>query len=221
LIHPWLLIPVKDLSVAKSSFGKVLTPEERKNLVFAMLEDTVNSAKKVPELGKICVISPDEEIIRLASRLGVSAIKEPGLELNPALEFGIEEAKSGGADSVMIIPADVPLVRPRDFEEIISLADGEKVVVICPSKDSGTNALLLKPPDAIRPSFGGRSFAVHVEKAVKAGVRVRVYTSKWLAFDVDRPEDLIKVGVLAPASKTADFLLSLGRGVFEHKVGPE
>ena len=55
---------------------------------------------------------------------------------------------------------------------------------------SGTNALLLTPPDAIAPSFGPGSFARHAALGAAAGAVVRVAHAPSLELDVDTPGDL-------------------------------
>jgi 2-phospho-L-lactate guanylyltransferase len=63
--------------------------------------------------------------------------------------------------------------------------------VIVPDRHgTGTNALVLAPPDAIAPSFGAGSFARHTALARTAGARVRVAEPRSLCLDVDTPGDL-------------------------------
>jgi 2-phospho-L-lactate guanylyltransferase len=64
-------------------------------------------------------------------------------------------------------------------------------VVIVPDRHgTGTNALLLRPPDAIVPSFGDGSFARHVAGAEAASGPPRVAELPSLVLDVDTPGDL-------------------------------
>jgi 2-phospho-L-lactate guanylyltransferase len=59
--------------------------------------------------------------------------------------------------------------------------------VIVPDRHgTGTNALLLTPPDVIEPSFGPGSFARHRELAGTASVA----ELPSLLLDVDTPDDL-------------------------------
>jgi len=58
---------------------------------------------------------------------------------------------------------------------------------------SGTNALLLRPPGALPFSFGPGSFGVHLQAALRRGVRVRVCERPNVAFDLDSPEDLARL----------------------------
>jgi 2-phospho-L-lactate guanylyltransferase len=58
---------------------------------------------------------------------------------------------------------------------------------------SGTNALLLRPPDVIEPSFGPDSLGRHIAAADAAGVEHRVEHVPSLSFDVDTSDDLAVV----------------------------
>ena len=61
---------------------------------------------------------------------------------------------------------------------------------------TGTNALLLQPPDAIEPSFGPGSRERHEEAARAAGLTWEVDPLPSLLVDVDTPEDLTEVALL-------------------------
>ena len=52
---------------------------------------------------------------------------------------------------------------------------------------TGTNALLLAPPDAIAPAFGPGSCARHADRARRAGHEVAVEPLDSLGLDVDTP----------------------------------
>jgi 2-phospho-L-lactate guanylyltransferase len=207
-----VLLPVKSLSRAKSSFEGILTPEERRELVLCMLTDMLRvlSQAGVEKM----VVSPDEEVLRLASSLGARAFREPGLELNLALSLARDRAMGEGAREVLILPADLPFLRVRDVEELRGRAEGEREVVLSPSRTLGTNALLLRPPDVIPLRFGGESFPLHVRESLRAGIRPKIYRSPTLATDVDGVEDLLAAETLGLGTRTREFLLSLGKNRF-------
>ncbi len=207
-----VLLPVKSLSRAKSSFEGILTPEERRELVLCMLTDMLRvlSQAGVEKM----VVSPDEEVLRLASSLGARTFREPGLELNLALSLARGRAMGEGAREVLILPADLPFLRVRDVEELRGRAEGEREVVLSPSRTLGTNALLLRPPDVIPLRFGGESFPLHVRESLRAGIRPKIYRSPTLATDVDGVEDLLAAETLGLGTRTREFLLSLGKNRF-------
>jgi 2-phospho-L-lactate guanylyltransferase len=88
------------------------------------------------------------------------------------------------------MPADLPQITIQDVWELYQLGLSGPGVVIAPSRDGGTNALLLRPPGVIEFAFGPRSFERHCLLAQAAGLPVRVLDSPTLAIDVDWPEDL-------------------------------
>jgi 2-phospho-L-lactate guanylyltransferase len=64
-------------------------------------------------------------------------------------------------------------------------------VLIVPDRHgTGTNALLISPPDAFTPGFGPGSRERHEQRAAAAGVSSETVTVSSLALDVDTPEDL-------------------------------
>ncbi len=65
-----------------------------------------------------------------------------------------------------------------------------EVVVIPDRHGTGTNGLLLSPPDAIAPSFGPDSCDRHLEIARAAGVACRIESPGSLLLDIDTGADL-------------------------------
>jgi 2-phospho-L-lactate/phosphoenolpyruvate guanylyltransferase len=89
---------------------------------------------------------------------------------------------------VLLVPGDTPLVESRDVGRLLAL--DTPVAIVPDRRGTGTNALLLAPPDAITPSFGPGSFARHVAAAHEAGVEHAVERISGLMFDIDTPDDL-------------------------------
>lgn len=204
----WVIIPIKRLDEAKSSLRRVFSPDERRRLVLAMLADVINAARQASSISRVAVVSPDRMVLDFAQEYGAMDILEKGIGLNGALKLAIDRSMDLGATSVLIVPGDIPLLRQVDIDRMISMATGQHDVVIAPSNAKGTNALFLRPPGIIELRFGGESFPLHVEEAVRAGVRPRIYRSFTVALDVDEPADLLKVQTLGLGTRTHDFLMS-------------
>ncbi len=205
----WAIIPVKRLSEAKSSLGEVLGPEQRQRLMLAMLADVLKAVHQAPHIAATIVVSPDEKVLSFTQLHGAVGVAEPGLELNEALKLAINRALSESATSVLVVPADLPLLKSVDIENLIAMASAPRDVVIAPSKAKGTNALFLRPPDLINLRFGGESFPLHVKEASRVGVRPRIYRSPTVALDIDEPADLLSVETLGLGTRTHDFLRSI------------
>lgn len=205
----WVVIPVKHLSKAKSSLGTILTLALRRELVLHMLADVLNAVRNARSVADTIVVSSDEEVLKIARANGALGILEPNVGLNKALELAIKHAIAKGATSTLILPSDLPLLKAVDIENIIAMASSPQDVAIAPSKDNGTNALFLRPPDVMNLRFGGESFPVHLAEARGAGISPHIYRSFNVATDVDGAEDLLKVEAHGLGTRTQNFLRSL------------
>ena len=205
----WAIVPVKRLREAKSSLSGVLTPEQRRELVLCMLTDVLKALEHAPSVVGKVVVSPDDGVLAFARSKGADGVADHGLELNEALKLGIRYASAKGARSVLIVPADFPLLKGADVENIIAMASSPKDVVITPSNANGTNALFLRPPDVMSPRFGGESFPAHLSEAHRAGAKPRIYRSVTVATDIDDSDDLVETKKLGRGTQTYKFLESV------------
>jgi 2-phospho-L-lactate guanylyltransferase len=206
----WAIVPVKRLREAKSGLSGVLTPEQRRELVLCMLTDVLNALGHAPSISGKVVVSPDDEVLTFARSKGADGVADKGLELNEALKLGVQHASAKGARSVLIVPADLPLLKSSDIENIIAMASSSKSIVIAPSKANGTNALFLMPPDVMSLRFGGESFPIHLAEARSAGIVPHVYRSPTVATDIDKAVDLLSVETLGLGTRTQNFLAATG-----------
>jgi len=189
----WLLVPVKSFHEGKSRLTKVLSVHERVALNQAMLAHVLASSQAANVLAGILVISRDRAALAQAKAAGVAAVREQGYDLNQALTQAAQAAVGWGAEAVLILPADLPLLAADDIRQLYRLGATQPGIVITRSPDGGTNALLVRPPGAIEFAFGTGSFARHTQLAQRADVPVQVYASPTLALDVDWPEDLARL----------------------------
>lgn len=187
------VVPVKELRETKSRLGPVLDPVGRAGLTLHMLR-RVAPALRGAGVRRVLVVSPDPAVLEEARLLGAEGLRQEGSGLNPALEEGRRRALAEGAGALLVLPADLPLIEPADVAALLEVAGEEPCAVISPdAARSGTNALLLRPPGALPFSFGPGSFGVHLQAALRRGVRVRVCERPNVAFDLDSPEDLARL----------------------------
>ena len=190
------IVPIGALENAKSRLGGSLDAEERRDLVDAMIERTLGATTATPAIAETLVVSPDREALAQADRLGARTMRQRGQGLNAGIREARDDAIAGGADAVMILPIDLPLVSPAALAQLVAPLGvvGERpLVVLAPDRHHrGTNGLLLAPPDAIEPSFGGDSRAAHEACAQDIGARY-VELDGPLSLDLDTPDDLLLV----------------------------
>ena len=190
------IVPIGTLENAKSRLGGSLDAEERRDLVDAMIERTLAATTATPAIAETLVVSPDREALAEAAGLGARTMRQRGQGLNAGIREARDDAIAGGADAVMILPIDLPLVSPAALAQLVaplSVVGERPLVVLAPDRHHrGTNGLLLAPPDAIEPSFGGDSRAAHEACAQDTGARY-VELDGPLSLDLDTPDDLLLV----------------------------
>jgi len=188
----WAIVPVKPFVRAKSRLAGLLTPSDRESLAEKMFQHTLSVLTNVPSVAGVMVISRDTKALALARDMGVFTVQESGTpELNAALLRASQVVRIQGADGVLVIPADVPMLNVEDIEQIVMQGRYNTTVVLVPDRnEDGTNALLVNPPGFIPFSFGPGSFRRHKSLAEQAGATVKVVHSDRLGLDIDTPGDL-------------------------------
>jgi 2-phospho-L-lactate guanylyltransferase len=200
------IVPVSALEGAKSRLGETLDAEERRDLVIGLLRTTLDATARTPEIAETIVVTPDDEIRRLALEAGARPLRQRGQGLNRGLNEARDEAVAGGAGSILVLPIDLPLVSPEALAEVIAPLDDPRrplVVIAADRHGRGTNALLVAPPDAIEFGFGGDSRAAHADCAREVGARLVELPDGPLALDLDTPADLLLVGGVLPEAVDA------------------
>ena len=187
------VVPVKRLSVSKRRLSGVLNPQERRLLTLAMLEDVLTALKASTAVQEIVVVSNDLNVQDVVDKLGVSYFAVDQSGLNPAIEEATKWCIRNHADSVLVVPADIPLVSAQDIDEIVTLGSEGKSVVLSPSTDGGTNTLFKCPPNLVPARFGIGSSAKHAKEAYNKGVCVKLHCSIGITTDIDSLEDLKKI----------------------------
>jgi 2-phospho-L-lactate/phosphoenolpyruvate guanylyltransferase len=187
------ILPIKSFGAAKQRLSPMLGGGARQALAQAMFSDVLSSLRKVERLDTITVVSADATVDAAARGHGVTVVMDPSESgQSDATVVGIRHALAGGYERVLLVPGDTPLLCPTELDSLLALgeADGMQVVIVPDRHGSGTNALLISPPDAFRPSFGPDSLNRHVTLAQEAGLKHSVEEVPSLSHDVDTPDDL-------------------------------
>ncbi len=195
------ILPMKDLATAKSRLAPRLTPDERRALALEMLRRVLavlcgdaHGTASAP-LQAVWVVSGEPLVLELAAQYGASPLTDTSGDLNAALALARQAAAQAGAEAVLVVPADVPLITQADVIALTaalrSTDDYPGRVVIAPDRyEHGTNALGLTLPTRFPFQFGPRSLEQHIEHARRLELALHIYRSPTLALDIDTPEDI-------------------------------
>lgn len=215
----WIIVPVKPFNEGKSRLAACISPQQRRALNHELLTRTLAAINQAHLDAEILVVSRDTNALAMAERAGCHALTEESLpytaslprrgtappspppsscspndtdsepQLNAALTQAARYAATHGATKVLVLPTDMPNLTAEDVRTMASPSNRDPQITIAPSRDGGTNALLLQPGQAIPFAFGPDSFQRHRHLAAEAGIPVRVVQSDSLLFDIDLPED--------------------------------
>jgi 2-phospho-L-lactate/phosphoenolpyruvate guanylyltransferase len=193
MVEPLLaIVPVKDLTLAKSRLSSVLSANERRALVLGLLDRTLEILRSSRVIRASLVVTPDAEVMKLAASLGVESVRET----RPGYNMALNEARLAARRR---FPAYAPLVLAPDLpwlsgDDIVALAErvvSPRVLVIAPdAAGDGTNALAGWPVESLRFAFGANSCHEHATQATINGWLVEMYRSPGTGRDVDTPADL-------------------------------
>lgn len=191
LVRTVAVLPVKRFGDAKSRLGEGgLDAHARRVLARAMLRDTLAQIAASELIDDLVIVSAELELIDLAPGIRVIG-HDAEVSHSAAAAAGVRDAIARGATTVLLVPGDCPLVRAEELDALVARArdDGIAVCVVPDHTGTGTNALVLTPPDAIAPSFGPGSHARHLQLAREAGLAAASCDVRGLSLDVDTGDD--------------------------------
>jgi len=185
---------IKDFGSAKQRLRPALGPRSRRALARRNARLAVSAAAAGDH---VLVVAGGEGVAALAGVWGAEVLQEPRQEgQNVAASRGIARAVSAGADSVLLLSSDLPLVTAESVRVLLDaakLTDGPLVMAVPALGRGGTNALYLRPPDAISLHFGDDSLGKFRHDAESRGVEFLMHHSKAMALDLDEPSDLARL----------------------------
>ena len=197
------ILPVKRFARAKRRLGESLEEDLRRDLARAMVADVLWALGQTVSIERTIVVTGEPLLASSATDQGALVVEDATEEgQSAAVALGIDRALAEGLERVLCIPGDCPALDPAELEMLLRSppvhrlggdrgdADRPEVVIVPDRHGSGTNGLLLTPPNAIAPSFGPDSCERHLALALAAGVACRMERPGSLLLDVDTGADL-------------------------------
>jgi 2-phospho-L-lactate guanylyltransferase len=186
------ILPVKRFAAAKTRLGGEISAGTRRALAEAMVTDVLMALRRTDEVDEVFLVTSEPTADAIGRGYGATVLVDDAEDgQSAATLIGIAHALELGAGRVVLVPADCPALDPAQLADLLSREAPARSVTIVPDRHgSGTNALVLSPPDVIAPSFGPDSRERHEGLAAAAGVACEVVTVPTLAIDVDTADDL-------------------------------
>jgi len=192
-VPTYAILPVKRFAVAKARLEDDLSSGTRRALTESMVTDVLMALRRTEAIDEVLVVTSDPTAEAIGHGYGATVLTDDVEEgQSAAVLIGIEYALEQGAGRVLLVPGDCPALDPAQVTALLERAANERAVTIVPDRHgTGTNALVLVPPDVIAPAFGEGSRERHEQAAAAAGVPCHVEGVPTLLIDVDTGDDLV------------------------------
>jgi 2-phospho-L-lactate guanylyltransferase len=213
------ILPVKRFSAAKQRLDSGISEGTRRALTESMVTDVLIALRRAKLVDEVLVVSGEHAAVALAAGYDAAAVIDDPDDAghSSAAVRGVQAAIERGAARVLLVPGDCPALDPAEVDALLDRAESGPDVIVVPDRHgTGTNALVLTPPDIIRPAFGVGSRERHERLAAEAGARCEVVGLQTLGLDVDTFDDLEALRaaldeVRGGASHTRGLLARVGR----------
>jgi 2-phospho-L-lactate guanylyltransferase len=183
------------------------SPRVRHELSLAMLGDVLAAARAV---GRVRVVTGDEDGIALARALGADTPADPGGGQGAAVAAAIAGL---GPSPILIVNADLPCATPADLRALLAATPADGIALV-EAPDGTTNALSIPAAHVFAPLYGRGSAARFHARARALGLESVSVALPNLADDVDTLVDLQRLHLrLGPCSQAelASLTVAVGR----------
>ncbi len=204
------ILPIKAFHRSKTRLRPFLSQPQCATVARLMALDMLETLCSVPSISRVLVVGQGADQARLARLHGCDyTADDPALDISANLTHIARQPPQAEAEALLYVPSDLAFVRPADISRL--LAAGRSGITICRAiRDGGTNALLGSPPGRLEFSFGAGSCERHARSATAGGRAVHILDDVPFQWDVDVPEDLLRVCRDGVGGNVLDYLQSSG-----------
>lgn len=189
------ILPVKPFSDAKERLATGLAAEQRRVIAEAMVRDVIAALGRARELDGVVVVSNEPKLAAIAGEVADAIISDELTGHSDAATAGVRWAIEHDFARVVMLPGDCPLLDADELDDLLRRCEDDKIefAVIPDRMGTGTNALVISPPDAVAPAFGPDSRQRHIALGLAASRRVAEHEVPTLALDLDTADDLMEL----------------------------
>ncbi len=204
-----ILVPVKNTAKAKMRMAPVLSPGERGRLADAMLDDLICALR--PLAARVALVTDSEPAAKIARKVGWRVLWETGqITESVSVDEASRQLARERTGAVLRLPADIPLAKTADIQQLLDVALSTRSALMVPSWDRlGTNAILRKPADLFPSRFGHNSLVLHMQEALRVGAHVEILENARIGLDLDDPSDILRFLTQTSDTATSRLLVDL------------
>lgn len=182
-------LPVRSFASGKARLAPALPLAARQALIVDLLAHVVAVLQQSAVIDVLAVVSDEVAVQDWARARQLEGVPSEGPGLRMATGAACRWAQARQAQALLVVLPDLPLLTIEDVRSLVGLRQNGGIVLAPDRHGSGTNAILLQPPDLMPTAFGPRSLAQHLALADERDVAVRIVERRGWGFDLDTPED--------------------------------
>ncbi|CAI2931851.1 2-phospho-L-lactate guanylyltransferase [Aminobacter niigataensis] len=207
-----VLIPVRSLEGGKQRLAGVLTADERRLLVEAMLMDVIAAARSCDHVSRVVVVTDDDAAANFSRYHGALALLGSGSSgYCRSVDLAVCHLRESDHRPIIVVPADVPMVAAAELSTVAAaIALPGPIALVEAEPDGGTNCIGLSASAAINFQFGPSSFRLHVDSIRRSGQTSVQLHLAGLAFDIDWPEQIVDLARMPDTTNASRLARSLG-----------
>jgi len=196
MIRTSVVIPIRGLHGGKSRLASRLDADERAVLIASMANQVIHAVTESGIAGSIVVVAREADLLQRL-RVGSNRIEllhQPAqsISLNAAIDLGRRDALERGAERLLVLSADLPLLTAASVARLAREGDSAGATLVTDRAGLGTNALMLRGDVAMSRfpfHFGRESRRFHQEAASHLNASYLERAIPEIALDLDTPDD--------------------------------
>ena len=180
-----VVIPYRGTGTSKSRLRESMDKETVQQILYKMTQQVISEVMKIETSVNLYILTKESDI-RFKGKFQV--FKDKGSNLNESVKQFTCEIEE---DIIMVLMADLPLIKHTHIESILNSVKKKKDVVVAPAGDNGTSVLCFKRTINI-PFFYGEKSAIKFSKYMKeSGINSLILKKEHCYQDIDTLKDLI------------------------------
>ena len=216
-----ILVPIKNLCNAKQRLSSLLDSATRTELAHAMLSDVLGAIADFAG-DDVSLVTSDPFALGLAEHHGFEIIRDDSnVSETDAIEMATDACASGGVQTTLVLPGDIPLIETDDVRAIYESAPSPGSVFVPSNDHRGSNAVLRRPARLFPLRFGNDSFMAHLAAAIATDTSCVVLSLPRIGLDIDTPEDLLQLAQSAGEKRSQLLARSLLKNMSTPGFGNE
>ena len=189
----YAIIPVREFANSKLRLKDVISTDQRIALAGALLQ-RVSIAISLSNMTRALIVAsnPEEAKSRIGPISKISLVEERIHHggVNSAMQQGIERAKDEGAETITLVPSDLPFINSAKINSVLEALQRYELIINGSERKDGTNLLSMHSSLEFILHFDDNSYVMHTREAAEQELNFLTLNYDEFALDLDDYNDL-------------------------------